>query len=236
MTRWNQRDASLHALHPVRQSLETSRASDAVERTTLLCIAWWLLITSAWGFGGVAPYLRPFPQHAAVIQLHAIGFALWTVLVVVQTHLALARRTKAHRVCGVVSLGALTLAIVTGIMTIVRSVALDRRTFGEGLLLLAPLLVGGALVTSAFLVRRRDPCSHGQTMLLATALFTTLAVDRIGFLLGLHATPWLVASIRLIPVMAIAALEIRRGRLSWGVPIAGSTLIALDLQALLPAG
>ena len=40
-------------------------------------------------------------------------------------------------------------AIVTGIMTILRSVALDRRTFGEGLLLLTPLLVGGALVIRA---------------------------------------------------------------------------------------
>jgi hypothetical protein len=211
----------------------SSKGSHVVERRLLCCVAWWLLITAAWGFGGVAPHLPPFSQRAAVIQTHAIGLSIWTILVVIQCHLALARRRRLHAVVGTVAIASLTAGVVTGCMTVVRAVELDRRTLGEGLLLLGPLLLGAVLVLTGMLARRDGRWRHGQAILLATTLFTTLAVDRIGFLLGLHAIPVLVACLRLAPVAAIAWLELRRrGRVSWSVLAAGAVLLALDVESL----
>ena len=208
-----------------------------VERRILLCVAWWLLLLSAWGFGGVAQHLRPFSHHAPMIQIHAIGFALWTALTVVQIHMAHAGRRRVHAMLGIVALSVVCVAVVTGIMTVDRAMALERRTPGEGLLLLGPLLLGTLFVVAGALRRRSDRARHGRRMLLATTLFTTLAVDRVGFLLGLHAAPPLVALLRLAPVAAIASLEFRRdGHLSYSVISTGAVLLSLDVASLVGVG
>lgn len=198
--------------------------------------ALWLLIAAVWGFGGVARHLPPFGQQAAVIQLHAIGFGIWTVLVPLQLRLMGSTRRSIHIAVGSVAVASCIMGVVTGLMTIARAVALDRRTLDEGLLLLLPIVIGAVLVGQGVALRRHSPAAHGQSMLLATALFTTLAVDRIGFLTGLHAWPWAVTLVRLAPVVAIGSLELRqRKRFSWRTMLAGAALLAVDAPSLLSA-
>jgi hypothetical protein len=202
-----------------------------------LATAWWLLLAAVWGFVGVAPHLPPFHQHALVVQLHAAGFGLWTVLVVVQVHLARTGSRRLHRLCGTLALAACVVGVLAGLGTIGRAVALDRRTPFEGLSLLIPILVGSLMVVHALANRRRDPASHARSMLLATASFTTLAIDRIGFLMGLHAFPWLIVLLRIAPVTAIGVIELNeRSRPSWRVALTSLALLAVDAPSLVGAG
>ena len=148
----------------------------------------------AWGvaaiivIAGFAPtyFLRAFlPARplTALVHLHGALMTCWFVLFPVQWRLIAANRPDWHRRLGSIGAGVATLIVVVGVTTAVEAQRRGHRPPGApvGVTLYAgvvPLLVFGALVASAVLLRRQRG-THPRLMLLATLSIVQAAAGRL---------------------------------------------------------
>jgi len=136
---------------------------------------------------GFAPtyYLRGYfhPQRLPLLlKLHGFVFTSWIALLVLQTSLVAATRTRLHRRLGVI--GGIVAALVVVLATIAALVSVRRdaasgSTDALGFLAIpfGDMLVFGVLVAAAFYYRRRSDV-HKRLMLLATTALLGAAFAR----------------------------------------------------------
>jgi hypothetical protein len=142
-------------------------------------------------FAGFAPtfYLRPYFDTRPLIPLlifHGIIFTSWLALLVIQTTLVAANRTRIHRRLGIAGGALAVLMIIIGTMTaIIRAKVAPPPLEGVSALVfltipLGDMLVFAILVGAAFYFRRRADV-HKRLMLLATIAILPAAVARLPF-------------------------------------------------------
>ena len=155
------------------------------------------------GFGRTL-FLRPLftvPRIPAYLYVHGVVQVSWVVLFVVQTHLIGSGRTALHRRLGILGAVLAGFVILGSFLTVLglpahfRSGHLSNDTpFDRASILavfwhnLASLLVAGAFLATALLLRRQ-PQLHKRLMLFATNLIVAPAVPRIALLLGTWIKP-----------------------------------------------
>ena len=143
-------------------------------------------------FGGFSRtfYLRPyFAQVQPLIPLlilHGVVFSSWIVLLIAQTTLVAAKRTRTHMRLGIAGAILAALMVVIGTVTaIVRAKGAVSPIPGVNPLSfltipLGDMLVFAILISSAFYFRRK-PQIHKRLMLLATIGLLPAAVARLPF-------------------------------------------------------
>jgi hypothetical protein len=203
-----------------------------VERILIPLAGCWLLALTVWGFAGT---LRLIPNPLGLpllIKVHGVGSFAWVVLFALQAAMAASGRRTLHRRLGIAALISLAVTLPTGYATVIRAMALDRRTPAEGVLLLLTLTIALIYVVAAFLARRRSPAFHARAMLFATVFLTSLAIDRVSFLAGFVDRWWLVTAVRVIPCAAVAAADMicRRGCV-WFDDLTIVLLAGIDMAA-----
>jgi hypothetical protein len=188
------------------------RGPSRVDRVVLAACGLWFLIATIWGFTGTLRLIpNPSGLHLAT-KLHGVAFAAWVLLFALQASLAASGRYAWHRTIAWSLVPIVAVMLPTGYWTVVRAMVLDRRTILEGSLLLASLTLGFVLVALGVCMRRRCTSSHAAALLLATVVFTSLAVDRVSFLAGFADQPWLVTLVRIAPAATVVALAARSGK------------------------
>jgi len=148
-----------------------------------------ILVTVIAGFSRTF-YLRPyFPQVQPLIPLlilHGVVFSSWIVLLITQTSLVAAKRTRTHMRLGVAGAILAALMVVIGTVTaIIRAKGAVSPIPGVNPLSfltipLVDMLVFAILISSAFYFRRK-PDVHKRLMLLATIGILPAAVARLPF-------------------------------------------------------
>jgi hypothetical protein len=179
-----------------------------IERVMMPVVGFWLLGLTLWGFIGTLRLIRDPMGLPLLIKVHGFASFAWIVLFVVQASLMGVGRRDIHRRLGIAAAVVLVVMIPTGYGTVIRAMALDRRTPAEGALLLATLSVGYAYVVMALCVRRQRPAVHARSMLFGTVFLTSLAVDRVSYLAGFVDTAWLVTLVRVVPCAAVLAVDV----------------------------
>src|SRR5579862_681242 len=118
-----------------------------------------------------------------LVHVHGAVFVSWVSLLVLQTWLVAAHKTKWHRKLGVLALIFLPAMAILGTLTVIDFVrrALDYET--PELILAGDLetLALFVLLTSWALLSRRDPSSHKRLMILGTIAIMGPAIDRWNF-------------------------------------------------------
>jgi|SRR5688572_18263830 len=119
---------------------------------------------------------RPIsPSFPLIVHLHATGFSVWILLLLVQVRLVAAGRTALHKRLGLVAAGLVPFLVVTGIMTAVHGAhggwTPPGGPFADALgFMVVPLgdmVVFTGLVIPGLALRRR-PGVHKRLMLFAT--------------------------------------------------------------------
>lgn len=133
-------------------------------------------------------YLKPYfgtpPALTPLLHLHGLVFTSWLALLLAQTLLVAANRTRVHRRLGVAGGALAVLMVVVGTLTaVVRAKVFEvpPGTPSPLVFLTIPLgdmLVFGLLVGAGFYYRRR-PDVHKRLMLLATIAILPAAVARL---------------------------------------------------------
>lgn len=143
-------------------------------------------------FGGFSRtfYLRPYFQQVQplipLLILHGIVFSSWIVLLITQTTLVAARRTRTHMRLGIAGgVLAASMIIIGTVTAIIRAKATQSPIPGVDPLSfltipLGDMLVFAILIGSAFYFRRK-PDIHKRLMLLATIGILPAAVARLPF-------------------------------------------------------
>jgi hypothetical protein len=131
-------------------------------------------------------YLRPYfgtPAPAPLLHVHGFVFTSWILLLVVQTTLVAANRTRLHRQLGVAGAVVAALMVILGTLTaIVRARVAELPADGPPALAfltipLGDMVVFATLVSAAFYFRRH-PDMHKRLMLLATIAILPAATAR----------------------------------------------------------
>ncbi|HKC64198.1 MAG TPA: hypothetical protein VKB86_11195, partial [Pyrinomonadaceae bacterium] len=158
---------------------------------TSMCVA--IAITV---FIGFAPtfFLRPFFHSEPLIPLlilHGLIFTAWIALLLIQTTLIAAKRTRIHRRLGIAGLVLAVLLVIVGTTTaIIRAKANGPQDSTAPLrfltIPLGDMLVFGILAGCAFYFRHRADV-HKRLMILATIAILPAAVARLplGFIFRL---------------------------------------------------
>ena len=145
-------------------------------------------------FFGFAPtfYLRTYfhPEPLPwLLVLHGLGFSSWIILLLVQTTLIAASRTRLHKRLGIAGAVLAMLVILVGISTAILRTNVDAGTGSLAFLTipLGDMFVFGVLVGCAFAFRRRVDV-HKRLMILATLTILPAAVARLplGFIFRIH--------------------------------------------------
>jgi hypothetical protein len=133
------------------------------------------------------------PSLTPLYQLHGALFTAWIALLVSQTALVAGRRTDIHRALGVAGVVLAAIVFVVGIAVSVETLRRnggppggDPRKFFA--IPLGDIIVFGALVSAAVVLRRRSE-SHKRLMLLATISMLTAAVARFLRQVGMGGAP-----------------------------------------------
>lgn len=158
---------------------------------TSMCVAMAVTV-----FVGFAPtfFLRPFFHTEPLIPLlilHGVVFTAWIALLLIQTTLVAARRTRVHRRLGVAGAVLAALLIIVGTTTALIRAQVNGPTGSTAPLAfltipLGDMLVFGILVGCAFYFRNRADV-HKRLMILATIAILPAAVARLplGFIFRL---------------------------------------------------
>lgn len=135
-------------------------------------------------------YLKPYfgtpPAMTPLLHLHGLIFSAWLVLLLAQTLLVAAKRTRIHMRLGIAGGALAALMILVGTYTAVvraKIVEVPPGSASPLIFLTIPLgdmLVFALLVGAAFHYRRR-PDAHKRLMLLATVAILPAAVARLPF-------------------------------------------------------
>jgi len=134
-------------------------------------------------------YLRPKFHPEPLIPLlilHGVVFSSWLALLVIQTTLVAANRTRIHRRLGIAGMVLAVLMISIGTFTAIIRAKVFQAPPGSPSALafltvpLGDMLIFGLLVGSAFFFRHRAD-THKRLMLLATIAILPAAVARLPF-------------------------------------------------------
>ncbi len=134
-------------------------------------------------------YLRPYfgtPSLGPLLHLHGVVFSAWLVLLLAQTVLVAANRTRVHKRLGVAGGALAALMVLIGTTTaVVRAKIVEVPPGSPSPLVfltipLGDMLVFAALVWAGFHFRKR-PDVHKRLMLLATVAILPAATARLPF-------------------------------------------------------
>ena len=146
------------------------------------------LITVVAGFSRtyfLRPYFNPQPLMP-LLHLHGIIFSAWLLLLLTQTTLVAANRTRVHRKLGITGAVLAILMVLVGTVTaIIRAKSFEVPPgFSSPLIFLTiplgDMFVFAILVATAFYFRRQ-PDVHKRLMLLSTIAILPAAVARLPF-------------------------------------------------------
>jgi hypothetical protein len=153
------------------------------------------------------------PALTPLYQLHGALFTAWVALFVAQTALVAGHRTDIHRTLGVAGV---VLAVVVVVLGVTVSVETLRRNGTVAridpselfAIALGDIIAFGALVSAAF-VQRRRPETHKRLMLLATISLVTPAARRC---VGIFMRSWSLNSFLgddvFVPVLFFLATDV----------------------------
>jgi len=146
------------------------------------------LITVVAGFSRtyfLRPYFNPQPL-IPLLHLHGIIFSAWLLLLLTQTTLVAAHRTRVHRRLGIAgAVLAIVMILVGSVTAIIRAKSFEVPPgFTSPLIFLTiplgDMFVFAILVGAAFYFRRK-PDAHKRLMLLSTIAILPAAVARLPF-------------------------------------------------------
>ena len=173
----------------IAETLTTREQAKTRERIFYTGMSVAILATVFAGFSRTF-YLRPhFPQVQPLIPLlivHGIVFSSWIVLLIVQTSLVAAKRTRTHMRLGIAGgVLAASMILIGTVTAIIRAKTAVSPIPGVNPLSfltipLGDMLVFAILIGSAFYFRRQ-PDIHKRLMLLATIGILPAAVARLPF-------------------------------------------------------
>ena len=173
----------------IAETLTTREQAKTRERIFYTGMSVAILATVFAGFSRTF-YLRPhFPQVQPLVPLlivHGIVFSSWIVLLITQTSLVAARRTRTHMKLGIAGgILAASMVVIGTVTAIVRAKGSVSPIPGVNPLSfltipLGDMLVFAILISAAFYFRRK-PDVHKRLMLLATIGILPAAVARLPF-------------------------------------------------------
>ena len=190
------------------------------------------LITVVAGFSRTY-FLRPYFNTQPLIpllHLHGIIFSAWLVLLLTQTTLVAANRTRIHRRLGIAGAVLATLMILVGSVTaIIRAKSFEVPGFPSPLVFLTiplgDMLVFAILVATAFYFRRQ-PDVHKRLMLLSTIAILPAAVARLPFDFILKGGPLVFFGLSDLFIVPLVIYDcVTRGRPHRATVLGGALLI-----------
>lgn len=198
-------------------------------------------------FAGFAPtyYLRPYFNPAPLqplLHLHGVVFSAWIVLLLVQTALVSAGRTRTHRRLGAAGGALAALMIVVGTATAILRAKIVEVPPGSASPLvfltipLGDMLLFAILVGAGFHYRRRADY-HKRLMLLATVAILPAAVARLPFDFIQQAGPLAFFGLPDLFVLVCLAYDLySRGRPHRATVVGGLLLVASHPLRLVVGG
>lgn len=144
-----------------------------------------ILVTVVAGFGPTY-YLAgvfPVPLPSRIIQVHAVVFSAWIVLLAVQTGLVSAHRVALHRTLGLAGFCLAPLVVVCGLLAMASQLRFragrgaDMLTFSA--VSLAGMCLFGVLAAGAYATRKSDLAAHKRLILMATLGLLDAAIHRL---------------------------------------------------------
>ncbi len=208
-----------------------SPREDRIPVAVCMGILWVGLIA---GFGVDFPrFLREKPPAPRIVQVHAVVFTVWMLIVTAQVLLVLGDRVVWHRKLGWFAAGWACLMAVVGPWAVMSSFAVGL----PGSLAATPFLAVNIVDLGGFFVLllwgmslRKNPAAHRRMMLLALIAFADPGFSRFSsYYLPEPKTvvPWFFYNFygNLLLVGVMAAWDWRRGRLMRSFGIGATALI-----------
>ena len=189
-------------------------------------------------------YLRPYFDTASLgplLHLHGVIFSSWLVLLLAQTLLVAANRTRLHRRLGVAGAVVAALMLVVGTATAViraRIVEVPPGSPSPLVFLTIPLgdmLVFAILVGAGFYYRRRADV-HKRLMLLATVAILPAAVARLPFAFIQQVGPLAFFGLPDLFILVCLAYDLVSRRRPHRATVAGGLLVAVSHPLRLVVG
>ena len=187
-------------------------------------------------FFGFAPtfYLRTYfhPEPLPwLLVLHGLVFSSWIILLLVQTTLVAASRTRLHKRLGIAGAVLAVLVVLVGISTAILRANVDAATRSAALAFLTiplgDMFVFSVLVGCAFAFRRRVEV-HRRVMVLATITILPAAVARLPLEFVFRIHPLAVFALSDLFVVPLFVYDcIRRGR-PHRATVLGSLLLVIS--------
>jgi hypothetical protein len=179
-------------------------------------------------------FLRPYFNTQPLIpllHLHGIIFSAWLLLLLTQTTLVAANRTRLHRKLGIAGAVLATLMILVGSVTaIIRAKSFEVPPgFSSPLIFLTiplgDIFVFAILVATAFYFRRQ-PDAHKRLMLLSTIAILPAAVARLPFDFILAGGPLVFFGLSDLFIVPLVIYDcVTRGRPHRATVLGGTLLI-----------
>ena len=174
------------------------------------------------------PYFHPEPLPALLV-LHGFVFTSWIILLLVQSTLIFAKRTRLHKRLGVAGAALAMLVVLVGVSTAILRTRVDALTGSAPLALLTiplgDMLLFGILAGCALIFRDR-PEVHKRLLILATIAILPAAVVRLplGFIFRIHPLAFFALSDLFILPLLVYDL-VKRGRPHRATVLGGLLLV-----------
>ena len=123
------------------------------------------------------------PLPSAIIQVHAVVFSAWILLLAMQTALVFVRRVALHRKLGVAVFCLAPVVFIFGFLAMASELRF-RAGLGDQILTFSAVAfkgfaVFGVMAAMSYATRRRNPAAHKRYMLLSTLGLLGAAVFRL---------------------------------------------------------
>ncbi|HKO44212.1 MAG TPA: hypothetical protein VJU84_13125 [Pyrinomonadaceae bacterium] len=220
------------AIHQRSRSTEREK-SRRRERMFYTGMSIAFLITVFAGFSRTY-FLRPYFNTQPLIpllHLHGLVFSAWLLLMLTQTTLVAANRTRIHRRLGIAGAVLATLMVVVGTVTaVIRAKSFEAPPgFSSPLVFLTiplgDMFVFAILVAAAFYLRRQ-PDVHKRLMLLSTIAILPAAVARLPFDFILNGGPLAFFGLSDLFIVPLVIYDcVTRGRPHRATVLGGALLV-----------
>ena len=155
-----------------------------------LAMAFVILVSVVIGFSQTY-FAAPLPN--LIVKIHAAVFALWILLLIVQTSLISAHRVELHRRLGLLGFGLSCLVVIFGVLVATENLVMnypetmDRQVSMRAFyaITLSDMFMFSVLIYFAYR-KRFDPAAHKRLVLIATFALLDAAFDR----WPIHVTWW----------------------------------------------
>ena len=190
-------------------------------------------------------YLKPYfgtpPELTPLLHLHGLVFTSWLLLLLAQTVLVAANRTRVHRRLGIAGGVVAVLVVLVGTLTaVVRAKVFVVPPDAPSPLVfltipLGDMLVFALLVGAGFYYRRRADV-HKRLMLLATISLLPAAVGRLPFDFFLQGGPLVFFGIPDLFILFILVYDLFTRRRPHPATVWGGLLLVVSHVVRLPLG